>query len=570
MVGKSSFLNILISYLSLSNNSQYRGGPIPYQNIYTVGDGRRSTTEGVDVYNLKVRNKNLLIMDIEGDNDPARKETGVWIYTNLITTAIAVSHIHLYNYTGLPQQTFLSYFRSISTVLKSNKLHPDWDPRFFFLKKNHFMGAEEEIKEDLEEIEGYFQTVLSEIYSENCVHLFNTPPDHITNLKHHESCIKLHGVICEQCQEDMFFKNAQKLFGLIMETIELLPSYKNGFEVLETVEKILEINRRDLVFTPDLGHVSKIRLMRFRKEQMRINQELLEAEPPRVDKNLSRELQRIIADHPNLADTQVLKDFDRSLTSVMIRLAQLEYLIPEISRFVEECLLDKAYTVLDTEEKEILISTYCTPFVSVIEDLLKALKEYEKVADLIVSKLKEIKEDVKQSIKEYIQAANETKAKTTAVATNIVASGALGLVAREVGIRMLAGFLVGGGAIGAGLCILAFIKAKRKFDQAKKKNMEILNSKKIDGIENVKQAEEALEKVGEFIDGVIAEISEKNKILKEVCSQEVNTNYLLTDKIEEIINKKIAGEEITSDDNVVLIHFMKVAQGNLDKYKDAV
>jgi len=67
-----------------------------------VGDGKRSTTEGIDMYCLSYEDKNVMIMDIEGDNDPNRKDMGVWMYTNFITTAVAISHLHMYNYTGLP------------------------------------------------------------------------------------------------------------------------------------------------------------------------------------------------------------------------------------------------------------------------------------------------------------------------------------------------------------------------------------------------------------------------------------------------------------------------------------
>jgi len=73
---------------------------------------------------VSVRGKNIIFLDIEGDNDPKRKGTRVWLYTNLIQTAISMSHAHIYNYKGIPQETFLNYFESIHKIVQQKEIHP--------------------------------------------------------------------------------------------------------------------------------------------------------------------------------------------------------------------------------------------------------------------------------------------------------------------------------------------------------------------------------------------------------------------------------------------------------------
>lgn len=356
-------------------------------------------------------------MDIEGDNDPSRKDTGVWIYTNLVSVAVGLSNIHLYNYTGLPQQSFMDYFTSVSKLAKGNKIHPDFNTQFFFMKRNHNFYEEQDLKEDTLEIEKYFQGHLSDIYTSNCVFLFKTPPTHIISLKDPESCIRIDGFVCEKCQQDQFFKKAKELFDRILSLMNETPCYSSGSHIVEQVEKILEINRRDLKYVPDLGHVAKIRLQKFRKVQNRIHQEILQVEPPILDRNLSQKIQSLISDHPGLSDMDILKSFDKSVTTVTMRIAQMEYLIPEISKFVEESLIDVTFTVLDNDEKELLMNTYCKPFESVTTDLIKSLKEYEAVADKLMDKLNMIKEDIHNNLKEYIKAVTQVKHQSTVAAT---------------------------------------------------------------------------------------------------------------------------------------------------------
>mmetsp|Transcript_39427 Transcript_39427/g.35177 ORF Transcript_39427/g.35177 Transcript_39427/m.35177 type:complete len:132 (+) Transcript_39427:1467-1862(+) len=131
------------------------------------------------------------------------------------------------------------------------------------------------------------------------------------------------------------------------------------------------------------------------------------------------------------------------------------------------------------------MNTYVNPFVSISVDILDSLKKYEKIADQIIEKLELIKDDISKNLKEYITAVADAKQRTTVLATNTISSGVLGLIAREVGVRVFAGFLIGGGAIGAALTVVVFLRAKKNFDKSKQKNMEAINATKIVGIDSV-------------------------------------------------------------------------------------
>lgn len=76
--------------------------------------------------------------------------------------------------------------------------------------------------------------------------------------------------------------------------------------------------------------------------------------------------------------------------------------------------------------------------------------------------------------------------------------------------------------------------------------------------------------VEEFVTNMIEELKEKNRTLKDVCGEEKSRNYTLIQKMEECIDNKIKGEEIKMDEVVKLIQSMKVAQNNLERFKQCI
>jgi hypothetical protein len=313
-----------------------------------------------------------------------------------------------------------------------------------------------------------------------------------------------------------------------------------------------------------------MRMTKFKKEELRVKQGLLEVEQFQSEKTFSKFIQQLIHDHPNLTKEEIFGNFDRTLNKVVTKISQMKYLIPELSRFVEECLMDDAFSILDQPEKETLLAAYVQPFDRLTQEILTSLKEYEKITDIIIERLKEIKEDIKVNLKEYMSASFDAKARSAAIATNFIASGVIGFVAREAAVRVLAGFLVGGGVVSGVLIAVTFVQAKRKWDQAKKKNEESLNTKKIAGINNAEEAENEMERVEEFIGHIVSDLEANNKTLKEICQEEKSRNFQLINKIEDVMEKKVKGKKFQIDDRVKLIQYMKVAQNNLERFKQSI
>eukprot|EP00330_Aristerostoma_sp_ATCC50986_P004762 CAMPEP_0114586044 /NCGR_PEP_ID=MMETSP0125-20121206/9390_1 /TAXON_ID=485358 ORGANISM="Aristerostoma sp., Strain ATCC 50986" /NCGR_SAMPLE_ID=MMETSP0125 /ASSEMBLY_ACC=CAM_ASM_000245 /LENGTH=71 /DNA_ID=CAMNT_0001781333 /DNA_START=971 /DNA_END=1186 /DNA_ORIENTATION=- len=64
--------------------------------------------------------------------------------------------------------------------------------------------------------------------------------------------------------------------------------YENGAAVVDTIHKILEVNKQELPFTVDNGHLAKIRMKKLQRQKDRIDKELLEAKIPGLDKKLTK------------------------------------------------------------------------------------------------------------------------------------------------------------------------------------------------------------------------------------------------------------------------------------------
>lgn len=137
----------------------------------------------MDIHCVKGKNKrNYIFVDVEGDNDPVRKTTGSWIYTNFIIAATCLSHAHIYNYNGLPGKNFVDYFKSIDKIMNEHGFHPNFHTSLYFTKRNHDIEDEEYIEEDTEEYEDaikeYYEE-FSHFETKKNFTLISTPPNSI-------------------------------------------------------------------------------------------------------------------------------------------------------------------------------------------------------------------------------------------------------------------------------------------------------------------------------------------------------------------------------------------------------
>ena len=573
LVGKSSLLNLLMSFCSFFNTDIFLNldGRIPYQDIYTIGDGKRSTTEGVDMYCVKVMDTNYIFLDVEGDNDPNRKETGVWIYSNLISLAVGASHVHIYNFNGIPHESFLTYFDSINKLVNQNQVHPEIKTKHIFLKRNHALDSLDELPGELKDFKQNFEDRLIQGGLDYSVYMVPSAPKHLIKIRFKDSCIFTEGMICTDCRNDLFTSIILDMFHEINDILHKAPSFESGQKVLSVFEQLVVINTKELPYFLDEGHICKIRSNKFRKEQLRVQRGLQDTAKFFPQKNLSKQIQQIVHDHPNLAEVDLFQNFETLSTRVMLKVSQLEYLIPEISKFVEEYLMDDRFSIMDASEKLNLTQTYTDHLRQITGDILIILKEYEKLVGEIITNLQVIKEDIKTNLKEFANAHFDAKARSTAVATNFVTSSIIGFLAREAAAKVVVGCLVGGGALAAVFTVVTFIQAKRKWDQVKKKNEESLNTKKIPGINNAQEAEEQMKKVDEFISQLVDNLKKSNAILNEVCShEEISNNSQLIRKIDQVIDKKINGQDVNNDDKAQLVEFMIVTQSNLEKFKKSI
>jgi len=574
LVGKSSLLNLLISLLTFhySDNAELLDSQIAYQNIYTVGDGKKSTTEGIEIYVVTASNRNFILMDVEGDNDPNKKQTGVWIYSNLIMTALAVSHIHIYNYNGLPQESYFSYFESINKLVKQGNIHNEFITEHIFLKRDHPFSSTEELEQELSEYQEYFDEKLSHSNGiKYNLNMLNDPPLHIKRKNDKNSCIQTSGFICKDCQESLFMKTLLDIFQQITTTIDKNSSYNSSQDLIKSLEQIIRINEKELPYYVDMGHITQIRSSKFNKDNQRIKKGLVQIQQSHIDKTLSRQIQKIFNDHPKLAEQNEWIDaFNQSLMKITVELSQLEFLMPELSKFVEENLLDESFPILAKGEKDLLLETYTLPLERISNNILDCFKVYEKILSGLFIKLGGIREEILDELKNYNMASYDATARSIVLSANFVSTSFLAFVGQEIGIKVFAGCLAGGGAVGAVLTVVAFVNAKRKWNEVSKRNKEILDADRIHGVGNMRELVEGMQNLQEFIRLRIMDLEASNMNLKEiVCEESLKNNYLAK-AIESVIDKKLNNEKIEEEDKETLIKYMKIAQSNLEKFKQSI
>jgi len=540
MLGKSTLLNLLLSLFDWDALQ----GEISYQDIYQIGDKIESTTEGIDMYCLTKNGKNFIFLDIEGDNDPDRGETGTWIHTNLIQTAAGISHVHLYNYLNTPQHNFLKYFETITRVVRQNDIHEDFETKFTFLRRD--FSDETLLAQALENSSNKIEKVLKPNSIDYSLHFLPEPPQHVTKKKSQTSCIALTGGLCQDCQGHLFTSGVLGIRDELKRRMSQVTPFQNGHHFCRALEQLLEINRREIPFFLDRGCISEIRLKRIEKEQIRISAGLAKVGRYQVQYSLYEEVLRIMNDHPRLtnsqnsensnesgklasiqlnlneigslansqqsensnevmtlANNQLIKDFSETGKDLEIKVSQLEYMVGELSRFIDQYLLDEKASILNETEKKALWEAYVGHFDRILKEVLALFKNYSGMIDLVCENLLNIQMHTIANLKEYLAAASETRNRTMTIGVELLSSGLLGFLGREVAGRAIAALFVGGGVVGGVVTAFFFFQAWQRLREAMRKNEETLNLKKIDGIKDVKDAKEEMKKMEEFVTGLI-------------------------------------------------------------------
>ena len=567
LVGKSSVLNLVLSLFKKDALQK----KVSYQDIYPVGDGKRRMTDGIDMFCLSREGKNFIFLDVEGDNDPTRKKTGVWIYSNLIQTAVGISHVHLHNYNGIPQESFCSYFETISPIVKQNNLHADFQTKHIFFRRNCPSSSKDISAEEFEEFKAPLDERLSQSGIDYSLHLLPTPPQHISEKKSETSCIASAGFLCKNCQAHEFITALLDFSHELNGDLSQMVPFKNGSHVAKIIEQLVEINQREIEFFLDGGHISKMRLERIRKEQIRIQEHLLKVEKCQIERSLTKKIQKILSDHPDLAHAKVGENFNETQSSLTTIISKMTYLIPELSQFIEKYLLDDRASILDEQEKKALHEAYVAQFEELSEKAINSLQDYDAIIESLCKTLVDIKVNIQKNLQEYLIAASGALWKSIAGVLEAGATGIAGFLGKEMITKTAVGLLLGGGVIGVGLTAYSaysLIQAYDKLEEAKKEHEAALNKKKIDGINNVKEAEEELKKIEEFVTKLVSDLEKNRKILGKIRLEEEKGRSLnLVRNISKAMDAKINGKSLSDDSRARLLEGMRVAEKNLQQFK---
>jgi len=97
-----------------------------------------------------------------------------------------------------------------------------------------------------------------------------------------------------------------------------------------------------------------------------------------------------------------------------------------------------------------------------------------------------------------------------------------------------------------------------------------LDADRIHGVGNMRELVEGMQNLQEFIRLRILDLEASNMNLREiVCEESLRNNYLAK-AIESVIDKKLNSEKIEEEDKEALVKYMKVAQSNLEKFKQSI
>jgi len=561
--GKSSLLNLVLSILSEHIEGGVLGGTeaVLYTNIFQVGDGKRRTTDGLDFFCLRSGDQNILFLDVEGDNDPVRKDMGTWLYSNLITTALAISHVHLYNYKGTVQQTFLQYFDSIGKLITQSKLHTDFFPQICFVKRDHSGDDEAELLVDQEEVASVLkEDFKNESNLQYTVNLLPIPPNDLINKRLKTSCIHTRGEICKNCQEDLFVRSLVDFSLNLFQNLQKMPAYENGQELLHLIKKVLDVNKKNLPFVADTGFIAKIRASKLNQERLRINEGMLKAQGYTLDVDFCRQIKKLVTEQSGIIEREIVDNYEKVVQNLLMKLSQTDYLLHELSTFLEESLTDNSFSVLSNEEKLLLLEVYVYPFQNTMSETLEAFKEYQKLLAYIVEKFTPIKDDIEKNVKEYVLGKSDFQALSVAASSNFFVSFVISNLAREVFFKVFAGCLVGSGGVIALVSIICFVKLTKKFNQKKQESDRLVNLNSVPNLRNSAEQEEELRKIVQYFNNVIKDIGANNALLAEILEEgKVPAEKTLIEKIEQALEKKNQGQSLTQNDiDELKINFQNV------------
>ena len=546
-IGKSSFLNVLLSLMqSLDEENSpdiSQDKAIPYKLVYGIGDGNQSTTQGIDMYIQKFCGKTIIIMDIEGDNDPSRKDLGAWIYSNLIITAIGVSHFHCYHFPRIPQKSFFDYINSASKLVSQYNLHKDFIPFFYFFKRDYIYKNANQRQVDIKNIFKVIEKDIKDYYDDTSLNLLITPPAHLLGVEESESCILSQNEICNECLKDNYLLDILNFLGKLKNKTESLKPYQNGNALVDCLIKVLEINKRDLPFYLDAGSIAKFRMQKITQDRNRIFSLVNNLKSVMAHETLAQTIKKMLGDHPELfnvidSNNDMMNSVQNIVNNVTFSVSRIDLLLYEIKKFTQDQLGDPLFSVLSEDEYDAFIQTYTRPLKENSGSIKSLIIDFGEIVNLVYKACEFIYKELDDAIKNFRTDDSSGQAKGYAAASAVATSVLIGYVAREAAVKVVAGLIGGGGVLGVALAAYSIYEAKKKFDKHKKDSMNKIQLSKIDSGHKYKEDLEIMKDALSFFGKILDEIDQRQKKLFEL-KDDIKCMNELSSKFEEVLKMKL-------------------------------
>jgi hypothetical protein len=574
-IGKSTFLNCFISIAEYFGKFDTTPNEIlsdvPYKPIFKIGEGTESTTQGIDLYHIVIEgNKNLLILDIEGDNDPNRQDFGNWFYVNLITTAISVSHFHNYHFPKVPQNTFVKYIKSSSQLIQNSKSplrEKVQQPSFYFVKRDYNYKTENQKKIDEQKTMETIKNVLGDnILKEDGLFLLKMPTNHILGVDQHESCITNKEVICTDCQKDRYFKTLVNFFFSIKFQMDVLQGYQDGTQFLDELNSILIANAKYFPCTQDSGTIAKFRMLKLTNERDRILQVLNSVKSAIVKQNLASEVQQMIQDYPDLFpkgdnEREMLFSIQNNLNNIILCVTRIDLILGEFKKYLKTEVMDKTYSILSFEELSVITQTYTNPLRTNFAELKMNLQDYQKSVAIIFEKAEEVFAVIKDALKLFKESKKTGKATSLLAIPGAAASIVISVAARQAAVRVLGGVVAVTSVIGIAAGIYSIYSAKKDVDkkmaQLKREQQKVENTVNVENGDlslsaNVDMLNDALT----FFDDFGKNVEDKKSKVAAVSNNE-NTLEDMVLTFETFLVKKLEDNVQVSNESE---HISKISQ----------
>ena len=404
-IGKSTLLNLLISLIRCQANCQDRQKKMLYEDTFKTKDGMESITQAVDMFSVEKDGTNYVFLDIEGGEDATNSDLDhTWYYQSLLTTAVSISHTHIFFYETTPGKTFVNNLKLAENLVSKNNIHNGFRTHYNFIRKDC------NSKDDLEECRKHLKKIQNIKDLSYFAQILSKSPDHICGRHKSDkiSCIKDNSWICESCQKDEFIKDLTHILTVICGQFQQSQAFRSAEEIFSVFEKMNTVLKRDFSKFSNQDMITKLRLKRYEQRGYEISEKCQTIDCLSIKNPLSQKIRDMIGNERYLESDQILlSDLGSTHRDVTVKLDQTQFLIEEIRKFVVNELLNEDFPVYNEAERDSIADAYIEPLKKSIKRLYDVISSYQgnisKAIPFIKSKLKELVDCIQDDGKEMDQ-----------------------------------------------------------------------------------------------------------------------------------------------------------------------